>query len=71
MHGYLKDYFLIDYTCRMSFFPVEEAMAEETEVEVTETEAQEGLGSLYILMLIQKSLAKCFMQDSLIGLGRK
>jgi hypothetical protein len=46
-------------------------MAEETEVEVTGTEAQEGMGSLYILMLIQKSLAICFMQNYLIGLGRK
>ena len=46
-------------------------MAEEIEVEVTRTEAQEGLGSLYILMLIQKSLADCFMLDFLIGLGRK
>jgi hypothetical protein len=46
-------------------------MAEETEVEVTGTEAQEGPGSLYILTLIQKSLAKCFMPDSLIGLGRE
>jgi hypothetical protein len=46
-------------------------MAKETEVEVTGTEAQEGLGYLYILMLIQKILARCFMQNSLIGLGRK
>jgi hypothetical protein len=46
-------------------------MAEETEVEVTRTEAQEGSGSLYILTLIQKSLDNCFMPDSLIGLGRK
>jgi hypothetical protein len=46
-------------------------MAEETEVEVTGTEAQEGLGSLYILMLIQKSLAKCFIPKSLIGVGRE
>jgi hypothetical protein len=46
-------------------------MDEETEVEVTETEAQEGLISLYILTLIQKSLAKCFMPDYLIGLGRE
>jgi hypothetical protein len=46
-------------------------MAKETEVEVTRTEAQEGPGSLYILMLIQKSLANCFMLNSLIGLGRE
>ena len=46
-------------------------MAEEIEVEVIGTEAQEGLGSLYIFSLIQKSLAKCFMPDSLIGLGRE
>jgi hypothetical protein len=46
-------------------------MAEGTELEVTGTEAQEGPSSLYILMLIQKSLAKCFMPDSLIGLGRE
>jgi hypothetical protein len=42
-------------------------MFKETEVEVTQTEAQEGLGYLYILTLIQKSLAKCFMPDSLTG----
>jgi hypothetical protein len=46
-------------------------MAEETEVEVIGTEAQEGPSSLYILTLIQKSLAKCFMSDYLIGLGRE
>jgi hypothetical protein len=46
-------------------------MAEETEVEVTGIEAQEGLGSPYILTLIQKSLPNCFMIDSLIGLGRE
>jgi hypothetical protein len=46
-------------------------MAEGKEVEVTRTEAQEGLGSLYTLMLIQKSLANCFMLDSLIGLDRE
>jgi hypothetical protein len=46
-------------------------MVEEIEVEVIGPEAQEGLGSLYILMFIQKSLANCFMMDSLIGLGRK
>jgi hypothetical protein len=46
-------------------------MAEETEVEVTGTEAQEDPGSLYILTLIQKSLAKCFISNSLIGLGRE
>jgi hypothetical protein len=53
------------------FFSVVEAMAEVTEVEVIGTEAQEGPGSPYILMLIQKSLANCFMRDSLIGLGRE
>jgi hypothetical protein len=63
MYGYLKDYLLIDHACRMTFFSVEEAMAEETEVEVTGTEAQEGPGSPYILMLIQKILANCFMPD--------
>jgi hypothetical protein len=36
-------------------------MAEETKVEVIGTEAQEGLGSPYILTLIHKSLANCFM----------
>jgi hypothetical protein len=46
-------------------------MAEETEVEVTGTEAQEGPGSPYILMLIQKILANCFMLDSLTGLDRE
>jgi hypothetical protein len=46
-------------------------MAKETKVEVTRTEAQEGLGSLYILMLIQKILDKCFMPYYLIGLGRE
>jgi hypothetical protein len=46
-------------------------MVEETEVEVTRTEAQEGPGALYILMLIHKSLANCFMLDSLIGLSRE
>jgi hypothetical protein len=70
MHGYLKDYLLIDHTCRMSFFS-RGSHGEETEVEVIGTEAQEGPGSPYILMLIQKSLANCFMQDSLIGLGRE
>jgi hypothetical protein len=46
-------------------------MAEETEVEVTRTEAQGGLGSQYILMLILKSLANCSMLDYLIGLERE
>jgi hypothetical protein len=46
-------------------------MAEETKVEVTRTKAQEGLGSLYILMLIQKSLANCSMMDSLLGLDKE
>jgi hypothetical protein len=35
-------------------------MAEETEGEVIGTEAQEGQGSPYILMLTHKSLASCF-----------
>jgi hypothetical protein len=46
-------------------------MAEETEVEVIGTKAQEGSGSPYILILIHKSLANCFMSDSSIGLGRE
>ena len=46
-------------------------MAEETGVEVTRTEAQEGLGSQFILMLILKSWANYSMLDSLIGLGRE
>jgi hypothetical protein len=43
-------------------------MVEEIEVEVTGTEAQEGLGSPHILALIHKSLANCFMLDYSIGL---
>jgi hypothetical protein len=46
-------------------------MAEETEVEVTGTEAQEGPGSPYILMLIHKSSTNCFMTDFSIGSGRE
>jgi hypothetical protein len=46
-------------------------MAEETEVEVIGTEAQEGPGSPYILTLIHKSLDNCFMPDSSIELGRE
>jgi hypothetical protein len=46
-------------------------MVEEIEVEVTGTEAQEGLGSLYILTLIHKSLDNCFMLYYLIGLDRE
>jgi hypothetical protein len=46
-------------------------MAEEIEVDVTGNEAQEGLGYLYILMLIKKSLAICFTLDYLIGLDRE
>jgi hypothetical protein len=46
-------------------------MAEETEVEVSGTEAQEGPISLYILTLIHKSLVNCFMLDFLTGLGRE
>ena len=53
------------------FFSVEEAMAKETEVEVTRNEAQGGLGSQYILMLILKSLANCSMLGYLIGLDRE
>jgi len=53
------------------FFSVKEVMAEETEVEVTGTEAQEGIGSLYILTLIQKSLVKCLMKNTLTRLGRE
>jgi hypothetical protein len=53
------------------FFLVEVAMVGETEVEVIGTEAQEGPGSPYILRLIHKSLANCFMPDSSIGLGRE
>jgi hypothetical protein len=71
MYGYFKDYFLINHTCRMHFFLVRAAMAEETEVEVIGTEAQEGPVSPYILTLIQKSLVNCFMLDYLIGLGRE
>ena len=46
-------------------------MVKEIDVEVTGTEAQEGPDSPYILTLIQKSLANCFMLDSLIGFGRE
>jgi hypothetical protein len=46
-------------------------MAEEIEVEVTKIEAQGGLGSQYILMMILKSLANCSMMGSLIGLDRE
>jgi hypothetical protein len=46
-------------------------MTEETEVELTGTEVYEGIGSPYILTLIHKSLANCFMSDSSIGLGRE
>jgi hypothetical protein len=46
-------------------------MAKEIEIEVIGTEAQEGLGSPYILTLIHKNLANCFMPYSSIGLGRK
>jgi hypothetical protein len=35
----------------------------ETEGEVIGTEAQEGQGSPYILMLTHKSLANCFRLD--------
>jgi hypothetical protein len=46
-------------------------MAEETEGEVIGTEAQEGLGSPYIVLLIHKSLANYFMPNFSIGLGRE
>jgi hypothetical protein len=46
-------------------------MAEETEVELIGTESQEVLGSPYILTLIHKSLANCFMLDSSNGLGKE
>jgi hypothetical protein len=46
-------------------------MAEETKVEVTGTNAQEGPGSPCIMMLIQKSLDNFFMLDSLTGLARE
>jgi hypothetical protein len=46
-------------------------MAKETEGEVTGTEAQEGQGSPYILMLTHKSLASCFRPDFSIGLGKE
>ena len=46
-------------------------MDEETKAEVIGTEAQEGLGSPYILTLIHKSLENWFMLDSSIGLGRE
>jgi hypothetical protein len=45
-------------------------MVEETEGEVTGTEAQEGQGSPYILMLTLKNLASCFRLDFSIGLGK-
>jgi hypothetical protein len=46
-------------------------MKKETKVEVTRTEAQGGLGSHYILMLIMKSLANFSMLGSLIALDRE
>jgi hypothetical protein len=46
-------------------------MVEEIEGEVTRTEAQEGLGYPYILMLIHKSLASCFRPYFSIGLGKE
>jgi hypothetical protein len=36
-----------------------------------ETEAQECLGSPYVLMLIHKILANCFKMVFLIGLGKE
>jgi hypothetical protein len=46
-------------------------MVEETEGEVTRTEAQEGRCSPYILMLTHKRLANCFKPDISIRLGRE
>jgi hypothetical protein len=46
-------------------------MVEEIEGEVTGTEAQEGQGSPYILMLTHKILASCFRLDFSIGLGKE
>jgi hypothetical protein len=46
-------------------------MAEETEGEVIGTEAQEGQGSPYILMLTHKSLASCFRPDFSTRLGKE
>jgi hypothetical protein len=46
-------------------------MVEETKVELIGTEAQEVLCSPYILTLIHKSLANCFMPYFSIGLGRE
>jgi hypothetical protein len=46
-------------------------MKEEIEVEVIGTEAQEGPCSPYILMLIHKSSANCFMPDFSIGFSRE
>ena len=46
-------------------------MAEATEGEVIGTEAREGQGSPYILMLTHKSLANCFRLDFSTGLGRE
>jgi hypothetical protein len=46
-------------------------MAKETEGEVIGIEAQEGLGSPYILMFIHKILASCFRMDFSIGLGKE
>jgi hypothetical protein len=46
-------------------------MVVETKGEVIGTEAQEGQGSPYILMLTHKSLANCFKIDFSNGLGRE
>jgi hypothetical protein len=46
-------------------------MAKETEGEIIGIEAQEGLDSPYILMLIHKHLASCFRPDFSIGLGKE
>jgi hypothetical protein len=42
-------------------------MSEKKEVEVTRAKAQEGSGSLCILMLIQKSFTSCFMSTRSIA----
>ena len=52
-------------------FSAKAAMAEKTEGEVIGTEAQEGQGSLYILMQTCKSWASYFKLDFLTGLGKE
>jgi hypothetical protein len=70
MYGYLKDYFLIDHACRMSFFS-QGIHGRGNKGRGNWNRGPGRPGSLYILTLIHKILAKCFMQDSLIGLGRE